>query len=102
MAATTQQLILKGFQIHSKHSAKVFREKIKMIASHYSNVNSFLEADLKDFDKLVFKIDDPHFKLTNNDVARIQAFQNSGLIDENLSVQENVIKTLVVSYFIFY
>jgi hypothetical protein len=98
MASTTQQLIIKGFQIHSKTSNKELKSKIEMIASHYGNVSSFLEASRNDFDKLVFKIGTPTFRLTENNFAKIQAFQNSGLIDGKLSVQENFIKILTTQF----
>ena len=98
MAATTQTLIIKGFQIHSESSAKGLKEKMEMIASHFGSINSFLKANRKDFDKLVFKVDNPRFKLTDNDFSKIQAFQKSGLIDGKLSVQENFIKVLATRF----
>jgi hypothetical protein len=75
VAATTQELIIKGFQIHSGSTASGLKEKIEMIASHYGTIKGFLKAARKDFDKLVFKVDNPRFKLTNSDFAKIQAFQ---------------------------
>jgi hypothetical protein len=98
VAATTQELIIKGFQIHSGSTASGLKEKIEMIASHYGTIKGFLKAARKDFDKLVFKVDNPRFKLTNSDFAKIQAFQKSGLIDANLSVQENFVKILATRF----
>ncbi len=69
-----------------------------MIASHYGTINSFLKAKRKDFDKLVFKVDKPSFKLTDSDYEKIQAFRESGLIDGRLSVQENFVKVLATRF----
>lgn len=98
MAATIQELIVKGFQIHSGSLASGLKEKIEMIASHYGNINSFLKANRKDFDKLVFKVDNSRFKLTDNDFAKIEAFQKSGLIDGKLPIQENFVKILATRF----
>jgi len=98
VASTTQELIIKGFQIHNGTSATGLKQKIEMIASHYGTINSFLKANRKDFDKLVFKVDNPAFKLTDNDFAKIESFQKSGLIDNKLSVQENFIKILTTQF----
>ncbi len=98
MAATTQELIIKSFQIHSGSTAGGLKEKIEMIAFHYGNIGSFLKANRKDFDKLVFKVDNKSFKLTDSDFAKIQAFQKSGLIDGKLSVQENFVKILATRF----
>lgn len=98
MAATTQELIVKGFQIHSGSTAKGLKEKIEMIAKHYGNFKIFLKADRKALEKLVFKVGDSRFKLTNSDFAKIQAFQLSDLLDIKLSVQENFIKILATRF----
>jgi hypothetical protein len=98
LAATAQDLIVKGFQIHSGKSAMGLRKKIEMIASHYGSISAFLKGTRNDFDKMVFEIDNPGFKLTDNDFAKIQAFQNSGLVSENLSIQDNFVKILTTHF----
>lgn len=98
MAATIQELIIKSFQIHSGSTAGGLKEKIEMIASHYGNIGSFLKANRKDFEKLVFKVDNKSFKLTDSDFAKVQAFQKSGLINGKLSVQENFVKVLTTQF----
>ena len=98
MAATTPELIIKGFQLHNGSLTDGLKQKIEMIASHCGSINAFLKATRKDFDKLVFKVDNPNFKLTDNDFAKIQAFQKSGLIDSKLSVQENFVKILTAQF----
>lgn len=98
MAATTQELIIKSFQIHSGSTAGGLKEKIEMIASHYGSISSFLKANRKDFEKLVFKVDSKSFKLTDSDFAKISAFQKSGLINGKLSVQENFVKVLTTQF----
>ena len=98
MAATIQELIIKGFQIHSGSSAHGLKQKIEMISSHYGNLSSFLKANKEDLDKLVFKVDNPHFKLTDKDFSKIESFQKSGLIDSKLSVQENFVKILATRF----
>jgi len=98
VAATIQELIIKGFQIHSGSSAHGLKQKIEMISSHYGNLSSFLKANKEDLDKLVFKVDNPHFKLTDKDFSKIESFQKSGLIDSKLSVQENFVKILATRF----
>ncbi len=98
MAATTQELIIKSFHLHSGSTAGGLKEKIEMIAFHYSNIGSFLKANRKNFDQLVFKVDNKSFKLTDSDFANIQKFQKSGLIDGKLSVQDNFIRVLTTQF----
>lgn len=98
MAATTQELITKSFQIHSRSSANGLKTKIEMIASHYESIGAFLVAKRKDLERLVFKVDQPNFKLTDSDFLKIQALQKSGLLDGKLSIQENFIKVLTTQF----
>ncbi|MBX3163539.1 MAG: hypothetical protein KF900_03595 [Bacteroidetes bacterium] len=98
MAATTQELIMKSFQIHNGNTAIVLKQKVEMIASHYGSTSAFLKATRKDFDKIVFKIDDKKFKLSDNEFQKIQALQKSGLIDAKLSVEDNFIKILTTQF----
>lgn len=98
MAATTQELIKKGFQIHSKTTSRGLKEKIEMIASHYGNISSFLKASRQDLNVLVFKIGDLRFSLTDADFAKLQAFQQSGLLDAKLSIQQNFIVVLTTQF----
>lgn len=98
MAATVKELIIKSFQIHSGSTAGGLKGKIEMIALHYGNIGSFLKANRKDFEKLVFRVDNKSFKLTDSDFAKIQAFQKSGLIDGKLSVQENFVKVFTTQF----
>lgn len=98
MASTTQELIKKGFQISNKGMSTSFRQKIEMIASHYGSVNSFLKAMRSDFEKIVYVVDKPNFKLTANEYQKLLAFQKSGLIDSKLSVQQNFVNILTTQF----
>jgi hypothetical protein len=98
MAATTQELIKKGFQIHSKTTSRGLKEKIEMIASHYGSISSFLKASRQDLSVLVFKIGDTRFTLTDADFAKLQAFQQSGLLDAKLSVHQNFVVVLTTQF----
>ena len=98
MAATTQELIKKGFQIHSRTTSNSLKEKIDMIASHYGSISSFLKAGKQDLSALVFKIGEPRFMLTNADFEKLQAFRLSGLLDAKLSVQQNFIVILTTQF----
>jgi len=94
VAATIQELIIKGFQIYTGNPSSGLKEKIEMIASHHGTISSFLRGRKTDFDKLVFKVDNPKFKLTEKNYSKIEAFQNSGLLIAELSIQENFIRIL--------
>ena len=98
MASTTQELIKKGFQISNKGISTSFRQKIEMISSHYGSVNSFLKAKRSDFEKIVYVVDKPNFKLTYNEYQKLLAFQKSGLIDSKLSVQQNFVNILTTQF----
>lgn len=98
VAATIQELIMKSFQIHCGSSATVLKQKIEMIASHYGSTIAFLGAKRKDLDKLVFKVDQPNFKLSDSEFQKIQSLQKSGLIEGKLSVQENFVKVLTTQF----
>jgi Type II restriction endonuclease EcoO109I len=98
MAATVQELIKKGFSIHSKGLSPTFKLKIDLFSNHFGSVKSFLEAKKEVFDKLVFVIDNPKVNLTDNDFEKIQAFQQSGLLDAHISVQQNFINILTTEF----
>jgi len=98
MAATTQELIKKGFQIHNSGLSTTLKQKIYMIAAHYGSVNSFLKAKRSDFDKAIFIVDKPDFKLTDNEYQKILLFQRCGLIDGKLSIQQNFVKILTTQF----
>ncbi len=98
MAATIQELITKGFLISNGSTTGTLKQKIEIIASHYENISTFLVADRTDFEKLVFKIDNPSFKLTDSDFCKIYTFQKSGLIESELTLQENFVKVLTSSF----
>jgi hypothetical protein len=98
MAATTQELITKSFQIHSGNRATVLKQKVEMIASHYGSIATFLKATRKDFDKIVFKVDDKKFKLTDSEFQKIQALQKSGLLNAKISVEDNFAKILTTQF----
>lgn len=98
MAATLQELLIRGFQIYHGTLDKKLRQKFEMLASHYSSIRSFLKATPKDFEKLVFKVDSPNFKLIDKDFAKIQAFQKSGILNPNLSLRDNFVKILTSNF----
>lgn len=99
MAATTQNLIIKGFQIFNNGNiSKGIKPKIEMITSHYGSIGAFLKANQADLERIVFKVDDKKFKLTKRDFAKIQSFQKSGLIDNKLSIQDNFVKILTTDF----
>ncbi|MBL7797826.1 MAG: TdeIII family type II restriction endonuclease [Saprospiraceae bacterium] len=98
MAATTKDLIFQGFQIHNGSMSNGLKLKIEMIASHYESVEAFLCATRKDFDSLVFKVDNAKFKLSDAEYAKIYSFQTSGTVDGNLSVEDNFVKILTIQF----
>lgn len=98
MSATTRELIIKSFQIHSGSTSQLLKQKIEMIAAHYGTTNAFLKAKRRDLDKLVFKIDQPNFKLNDSDFEKILSLQKSGLLEGSLSVQENFVKVLTTQF----
>jgi hypothetical protein len=98
MAATVSELIKKGFSIYSKSLSPSFKQKIALFAAHFGSVKSFLKAKRSDFEKLVFVIDNPSFKLTDNEYEKIQVFQQSGFLDAKLSVQQNFVKILTMEF----
>lgn len=98
MAATAQKLIVKGFQIYNDGITAGLKEKVEMIASHYGSVSAFLKANKKDFDAVVFKVDDKKFKLTNSEFTKLQSFQKSGLINKKSTIQENFIHILTFQF----
>jgi len=98
MAASVQELIKKGFNIYSKGLSSGFKYKIDLFANHFGTLKSFLKAQKEDFENLVFVIDNPSVKLTAKDYEKIKAFQESGILDEKLSVQQNFIKILTTEF----
>jgi hypothetical protein len=98
MAATVQELIKKGFSIHSKGLSTTFKHKIDLFSSHFGSINSFLTAKREDFEKWVFVIDNPSIKLTDKDFEKIKAFQESNFLDSKLSVQQNFVKILTTEF----
>ncbi|MFM2266712.1 MAG: hypothetical protein RL757_152 [Bacteroidota bacterium] len=98
MAATVQELIKKGFSIHSKGLSPIFKHKVDLFASHFGSISSFLSAQRQDFEKWIFVIDNPNVKLTDKDYEKIKAFQESGFLDSELSVQQNFIKILTSEF----
>ena len=98
MAATVQTLIKKGFKIHSKGIPVAFKQKLDLFSPHFGSIKSFLSAKKEDFEKLVFVVDNPSVKLTDKDYFKILSFQQSGILDAKLSVQQNFIKILTADF----
>lgn len=98
MAASVQELIKKGFNIHSKGLSTTFKHRISLFSAHFGSVKSFLAAKRADFEKLIFVIDDATIKLTDKDYEKIKSFQESGILDENLTVQQNFVKILTTEF----
>lgn len=98
MAATVQELIKKGFIIYSKSISINFKNKIELFAGHFGSIQSFLQATREDFEKLIFVIDDAKIKLTDKDYEKIKDFQQSGLLDASLNVQQNFITILTAEF----
>ncbi len=98
MAATVQELIKKGFSVHSKGISATFKYKIDLFSSHFGSIKSFLAAKKEDFEKWVFVIDNPNVKLSDKEYEKIKAFQQSGFLDATLSIQQNFIKILTTEF----
>lgn len=98
MAATIQELIKKGFSIHLKGLFPTLKQKIQIIAYHFGNLNDFLSAKKEDFENITFIGGEKPIKLTENDFEKIKNFQQSGLLDSKLSIQENFVKILVFEF----
>lgn len=98
MAATVQELIKKGFKIHSKSLSKGFKYKIDLFASHFGSIEAFLNAKREDFEKWIFVVDNPKVKLTDKDYEKIKAFQDSGFLDPKLSIRQNFVNILITEF----
>lgn len=98
MAATVQELIKKAFSVQTKHVSANFKYKIGLFSSHFGSIKSFMEAKKEDFEKLVFVIDNPNIKLTDRDYEKIKALQDSDILSEKLSVQQNFVKILTTEF----
>lgn len=98
MAATVQELLKKGFNIHFKGLSPTFKRKIDLFSSHFGSIGSFLSAQREDFEKWVFIMDNPNIKLTDKDFEKIKAFQESNFLDAQLSIQENFVKILTAEF----
>ena len=98
MAATTQELIKKGFSIHLKSMSVAFKQKIEIIAYNFGDIDSFLCATKEDFENISFVGGEKPIKLTETDFEKIKNFQQSGLLDSKLSTQENFIKILLSEF----
>ncbi len=98
MAATIQELIKKGFAIHLKGFSRTFKQKVEIIAYHFGSLDSFLSAKKTDFENITFVGGEKAIKLTETDFEKIQNFQQSGLLDSKLSIQENFVKILITEF----
>jgi hypothetical protein len=98
MAATIQELIKKGFSIHLKGLSPAFKQKVEIIAYHFGNLDTFLNAKKEDFENITFIGGEKPIKLTETDFEKIQNFQQSGLLDNKLSIQENFVKILITEF----
>ena len=98
MAATIQELIKKGFSVHLKNPSTGFKRKIEIIAYHFGSIDSFKNATKEDFENISFIDGEKPIKLSNTDYEKINDFQQSGLLDSKLSIQENFVKVLITEF----
>ncbi len=95
MAATIQELIKKGISIHLRTLSPTFKKKIEIIVYHFGSIDSFLCATKEQFENISFIGGENPIRLTETDFEKIRSFQDSGLLDSSLSIQENFVKILV-------
>lgn len=98
MAATVQELIKKSFGVYNATATPVFKQKIDFIAYHFASINDFLRAKRADFDNICFVGGQKSVYLTDKEHEKIEAFQQSGLLEANLNVQQNFVKVLTTEF----
>lgn len=98
MAATVQELIKKSFGVYNATATATFKQKIDLIAYRFGTINDFLRAKRADFDNICFVGGQKSVYLTDKEHEKIEAFQQSGLLEANLNVQQNFVKVLTTEF----
>lgn len=98
MSATLQELIKKGFHVHNKTVSSTLKQKIEVIANHFGNLETFLNATKEDFESIKFVGGESAIKLSENEYAKIKSFQNSGLVNPQKNISHNFVNILTTDF----
>jgi len=104
MVATLQELIKKGFNIYLKglpnspRLSSTLKRNIEIIAYHFGSIDNFLKAKKEDFENISFVGGEKPINLSKLDFMKIEGFQQSDLLNPQLTIQQNFIKILTAEF----